>query len=74
MIGRNRRQQSLRVRMLRIREHLVNWPLLDDFAAIHHEYARTQMADDGKIVGNEEHSKAKFSLNNAHHFVRSVVI
>ena len=60
--------------MLRMGEYRLDRTLLDDFAAIHHEYARTQMADDGKIVGNEEHSKAKFSLNNAHHFVRSVVI
>ena len=50
---RHRRQQRLRVRMLRRSVHLIGWTRLDDLAEVHDRDAVGQLANDGEVVGDE---------------------
>ena len=48
--ARHRCQQSSRVRMLRVAEHLAHRPLLDDAAGVHHGDAVGRPGDDAEVV------------------------
>jgi hypothetical protein len=46
--------QLVRVFVLRMREHGFGGAMFEYFASVHHDDVVTDMADDGKIVGNEQ--------------------
>src|SRR6185437_5341104 len=45
--------------MLRIGKNLVDRPLLDDLAAIHHQHTAAQVTYDREVVRNEQHCEAE---------------
>jgi hypothetical protein len=54
---RHRGEQHLRVRMLRMAEHLLGAAALDDAARLHHDHAVGDLGDDVEVVGDEEHAR-----------------
>ena len=55
-------QQFLGVRVLRLRKHLSQSPLLHQMAFFHHRHPIGEVAHQGQIVGNQEHGHARFFL------------
>src|SRR5699024_10390674 len=58
----DRRQQRLRVGVLRVVEDLVDVTELDELSEIHHGDAISEVPDDGEIVGDEEVRDAELRL------------
>ena len=48
------RHEALRVRLLRVREHLGARAAFDDAAPVHHDDAVGDVLDDAEVVGDEE--------------------
>ena len=63
---RHRLQQPLRVRVVRLREDVVDGRLLDDLARVHDCDAVTQVGDDAEVVGHEQDRGAELGLQRAH--------
>src|SRR5215471_13033355 len=63
LIGRrslhDRGDEKLRIGMLRVVEHLVGEPRLDDLAVAHHHEAMGEEACDAKIVGDDDGGEAQ---------------
>src|SRR5947209_18572208 len=59
LVGRHRREQRARMRMLRVGEYGVDRSLLHDLAAIHDQHPAAEMAHDREVMGNEQHGKAE---------------
>ena len=53
--------QGLGIGVVRTREKLVRRGLFDDTAQIHDDYAIRQVADDAKVMANEEVREAEFA-------------
>ena len=60
--NRHRREQFLRVVVLRVLADLVGGPLLDDLALVHHRDPVGDVADDADVVGDEEVGEAELVL------------
>jgi hypothetical protein len=60
--NRNSRQQRLRIRVASVFEENVSGPQLNDLAELHDRDARRDVADYGKVVGDEQHRQAELVL------------